>query len=122
MPTSPPSRCTDPECRELATKGARCDKHQPIPWVGRATAEERYGMSRGSMRALKRRVMQRDNGCCYICGAEGAEELEHKNPVSQGGARADLDNLGVAHTECHAAKTQAESKQAAERKRQAKHP
>lgn len=121
MPTAPPSRCTDPECHEIAVKRGRCDEHRPIAWRGRPSAEERYGMSRGSMRALKARVMRRDNGCCYICGGDDAEELEHKVPISQGGAPDDLDNLGVAHIDCHASKTQAESQQGATAKRFKRH-
>jgi 5-methylcytosine-specific restriction enzyme A len=116
MPYAPPSRCTDPECYALATNRGRCDDHQPIAWEGRAPAEERYGMSRGTMRSLKAKVMRRDNGCCYICGGEGAEELEHKIPVSQGGARQSLDNLGVAHRECHAAKSKEEAVRGARRR------
>jgi 5-methylcytosine-specific restriction protein A len=74
-------------------------------------------MSSGTMRALKRRVMTRDNGCCYICGGEGAEELEHKTPISQGGAPRDLDNLGVVHAACHAIKSKREAIEGARRAR-----
>lgn len=74
-------------------------------------------MSSGTMRALKRKVMARDNGCCYWCGGEGAEELEHKTPVSQGGAQRDLDNLGVIHVDCHKEKSIAEAIEGSRRAR-----
>ncbi|GAA0637322.1 hypothetical protein GCM10009535_12080 [Streptomyces thermocarboxydovorans] len=69
------------------------------------------------MRALKRQVMVRDNGCCYICGGEGAEELEHKVPISRGGAPRDLDNLGVVHASCHEGKSRQEAIEGARRAR-----
>lgn len=121
MPYAPPSRCTDPECRELATKRGRCDDHQPEPWVGRASKAERYGMSSGSFRALKAKVSRRDRGCCYMCGdppEDGKEhELEHKVPVAEGGARADMDNLGLACRPCHAEKSAREAQRGAQRAR-----
>lgn len=101
----------------MATKRGRCDEHQPQPWAGRSSPRERYGMSSGTMRALKRQVMARDNGCCYICGGEGAEELEHKTPISQDGAPRDLDNLGVVHAGCHEAKSKREALEGRQRAR-----
>jgi 5-methylcytosine-specific restriction protein A len=75
-------------------------------------------MSSGTMRALKARVMQRDHGCCYVCGGEDADELEHKIPVSQGGAARDLDNLGLIHSEpCHREKTAREALEGSRRAR-----
>ncbi len=75
-------------------------------------------MSSGTMRTLKARVTERDNGCCYVCGGEDADELEHKIPVSQGGAARDLDNLGLIHSEpCHREKTARESLEGARRAR-----
>ncbi|WP_254646388.1 HNH endonuclease [Streptomyces sp. GbtcB6] len=75
-------------------------------------------MSSGTMRALKASVAERDNGCCYVCGGEDADELEHKIPVSQGGAPRDLDNLGLIHSEpCHREKTAREAREGALRAR-----
>ncbi|GAA2441494.1 hypothetical protein GCM10010421_35250 [Streptomyces glaucus] len=114
MPTAPPSRCTEPMCRELATNRGRCDEHQPRAWANRATMRERYGISSGSWRALKRRVARRDNGCCYVCGGPPDEgetlQLDHIVPVAEGGSITDLDNLGLIHAEpCHAEKSKAEA-------------
>lgn len=129
MPYAPPSRCTDPECHELATKGSRCDDHQPIPWRGRDNKAERYGISSGEWRTLKRKVTKRDNGCCYLCGAESPDlddehaephELDHVIPISEGGARRSLDNLGLACTTCHDAKSKAEARRANQRRRKAR--
>jgi 5-methylcytosine-specific restriction protein A len=113
MPTAPPTRCSAGGCNNMATKRGRCDDCQPEPWRGRPSPQERYGMSSGTMRALKRRVALRDNGCCYVCGGEDADELEHIVPVSKGGAPRDLDNLGLIHSEpCHRDKTAREAAEA----------
>jgi 5-methylcytosine-specific restriction endonuclease McrA len=131
MPYAPPSRCTDPECRELATKGSRCDDHQRIPWAGRDNKAERYGITSGEWRTLKRKVTLRDNGCCYMCGAEPVDpelydeddrsthphELDHVIPISEGGARRSLDNLGLACTACHDEKSKLEAARANDRRR-----
>lgn len=109
MPTAPPTRCGAVGCYQFATGRGRCEEHQPQPWAGRPSLRERYGLSGGALRTLKRRVAERDHGCCYICGGEGADELDHIIPVSQGGAAADLDNLGLAHAACHRAKSAAEA-------------
>lgn len=114
MPSAPPSRCTDPTCRALATQRGRCDEHQPKAWSNRPTMRERYGVSSGTWRSLKRRVDRRDNGHCYYCGGtpdEGeALQLDHLVPIAEGGSVVDLDNLGLIHAEpCHAEKSKAEA-------------
>lgn len=78
-------------------------------------------MSSGTMRSLKAKVSRRDNGCCYVCGGEGADELEHIVPVSQGGAKRDLGNLGLIHSEpCHREKTAREASEGSRRARVAR--
>lgn len=127
MPTAPPSRCTDPECHEIATTRGRCDEHQPIPWAGRDDKASRYGISSGTWRSLKAKVTRRDNGCCYMCGDLSPDpddpdakphELDHIVPVSERGAVDDLDNLGLACTTCHDIKSRAEAVRGNERRRQ----
>ncbi|MFF5703407.1 HNH endonuclease [Streptomyces sp. NPDC012794] len=73
-------------------------------------------MSSGTMRSLKKRVIARDNDTCYVCGRERDEgetyDLEHKRPISQGGATRDLENLGLICADCHAIKSKAEAAEA----------
>ncbi|MFJ3878055.1 HNH endonuclease [Streptomyces sp. NPDC090077] len=73
-------------------------------------------MSSGTMRSLKKRVTVRDNDTCYVCGRERDEgeiyDLEHKRPISQGGASRALENLGLICSDCHAIKSKAEAAQA----------
>ncbi|GAA1557307.1 HNH endonuclease signature motif containing protein [Streptomyces globosus] len=121
MPTAPPSRCTDPECYELASTQGRCTEHQPIAWRGRDDKAGRYGISSGVWRTLKRRVSRRDSGCCWYCGGEPEDgetlHLDHKTPVSEGGAITDLENLGLIHAEpCHQQKSKAEALRGNERR------
>lgn len=103
-------------CAELATNRGRCDEHQPAAWANRARKQDRYGMSSGTMRALKKRVTARDNDTCYVCGRERQEDetfdLEHITPISRGGSARDLDNLGLICAEDHAIKSKAEAAQA----------
>ncbi|MCX4676709.1 HNH endonuclease [Streptomyces sp. NBC_01433] len=131
MPVAPPSRCTDPECHALATRGSRCDEHQPIPWRGRHDKAARYGITSGQWRALKRKVTQRDNGCCYMCGLDQDDldvsdpdvqlhELDHIIPMFEGGSATSLDNLGLACTACHDTKSKVEALRANARRHTAR--
>ncbi|MER7967773.1 HNH endonuclease [Streptomyces sp. NPDC096080] len=122
MPTRPPTRCAQPGCPVLVPKG-RCDEHKPAPWAGRDDKAARYGISSGRWRTLKRRVTERDNGCCYRCGAEQPDQaddpdgehghqLDHIVPIFEGGAVEDLDNLGLICEPCHLDKSKAEAARA----------
>ncbi|MFF2651483.1 HNH endonuclease [Streptomyces sp. NPDC058045] len=131
MPSRPPSRCTDPQCHAFATRRGRCDAHQPIPWAGRDDKANRYGISSGRWRTLKRRVTERDNGCCYRCGTEQPDpdddpdgehghQLDHITPIFEGGAAEDLDNLGLICEPCHLIKSKAEAARANRARRRAR--
>jgi 5-methylcytosine-specific restriction protein A len=116
MPKAPPTRCGAVGCHEFATNRGRCDDHQPKPWANRARKQDRYGISSGTWRSLKRQVDRRDNGCCYVCGREAEEgetfDLEHKTPISEGGSAKDMDNLGLICAEDHEIKSKAEAARA----------
>ena len=59
--------------------------------------------------AIRRRVLSRDQGICYLCGKPGANQVDHVIPASQGGSDED-DNLAAVHMRpCHAAKTAREA-------------
>lgn len=123
MPTAPPTRCAEPGCYKLVTKG-RCPDHQRTPWAGRPSLAERYGISAGRLRTLKRLVTARDNGCCYRCGAEPPDDpeapghvLDHITPISEGGSAEDLDNLGLLCGPCNEIKSKAEAARGNARRR-----
>lgn len=117
MPERPPRPCSHPQCGNLVhgPKGSRCDEHPAAHrWRDRGTFEQRYGMGRAAWDALCARVLARDRHRCYLCG-RWASGVDHKIPVSLGGARRDPANLGAICDErdrpdnCHGPKTRAEA-------------
>jgi 5-methylcytosine-specific restriction protein A len=76
---------------------------------------------------IRRRILRRDQGICYLCRRPGANQVDHIVPACKGGSDAD-ENLAAVHEyPCHAAKTAREANarnpMAVSRKRpQEKHP
>ena len=58
---------------------------------------------------LRRRILRRDMGVCYICGRPGANSVDHIRSVADGGSD-DESNLAAVHARpCHERKTAAEA-------------
>lgn len=61
---------------------------------------------------LRARVLRRDGGFCHVCGAPGADAVDHIVPAFRGGTD-DESNLAPIHDHvpphCHRAKTARES-------------
>ena len=57
-----------------------------------------------SWKELRRKVLERDNYTCVICG-KPAEEIDHIVPISMGGAMFDMNNLQSLCKQCHKEKT-----------------
>ena len=100
--------CTYPGCRDLVSKGTRCDKHiRRHGWQdNRGTKQQRgYGKVWEMVRAV---ALKRDGHMCVQCAANGqyreAKEVDHIVPKSQGGSD-DLDNLQSLCKKCHDKKT-----------------
>lgn len=55
---------------------------------------------RRDWRKLKRQIIKRDNGICWICRESGADSVDHLQPVSMGGTN-DPENLKAAHLLCN---------------------
>lgn len=109
MPYAAPSRCSEPSCGAIATNRGRCGEHQRPAWVNRAPAHERYGQSGSARAALHKRILKRDDYRCYVCGGDGADEVDHIIAVGEGGSRTDPANLAAIHGEpCHEEKTKLE--------------
>lgn len=100
MPTSPPSRCAEPECYELTTEG-RCNEHKPKAWANRSQA---WGS--GSTRKWRAFRAQQliDEPRCRWCGAK-ADEVDHILPLSEGGSKWDKANVQSLCTPCHEIKS-----------------
>ena len=72
--------------------------------------------------ATKRRIMARDNGICCECGQPGANQIDHRHPLSQGGTHNDT-NLAAIHADpCHRNKTEQERLAGIQRKTGRKPP
>lgn len=111
-PTSAPTRCTVPGCGRIAIDRGRCldPDHQRKPWAGRASSQERYGLSGSKQQQLHQRILKRDEYVCYICHGLGADNVDHVIPIEQGGARTAESNLAAIHEDpCHKDKTKAEA-------------
>lgn len=108
MPKLPPKPCTKPGCKVYATKGARCDEHQPPAWKDRPENSE-YGWAWSRKR---KRILRRDGYICHALikcnGLARATEVDHIVPKFEGGTEDD-DNLQAICTTCHRAKTRAEA-------------
>jgi 5-methylcytosine-specific restriction endonuclease McrA len=111
-PTSAPTRCTVSGCGRIALDRGRCanPEHQRKPWAGRASTQERYGLSGSKQQELHRRILKRDEYVCYVCHLTGADNVDHIIPIELGGARTDPANLAAIHEDpCHIDKTKREA-------------
>lgn len=86
-----------------------CTDHQRKAWQ---TSRRRQGVASGwEQQRQAKKVMKLYNGCCYLCGRPGAEEVDHLLPISQGGEDR-IENKRPVHRLCHRTKTEAESRAA----------
>lgn len=104
MPTAPPSRCTEPHCREYAIYKGKCEEHY-IPWERKSKRNTLF--SAADLAKWAKQILKRDRTCQH-CGKKPATEADHIIPVSRGGAGLDLSNgQGLCHR-CHWIKTRRE--------------
>lgn len=91
-----------------------CPTHPKKAWDG-STRRQRTRLSGSAQQARTRRIIDRDNGICHVCGEPGANQADHKVPLSEGGPDTDA-NMGAIHARpCHAEKTQREAARARSR-------
>lgn len=116
MATRAPRPCRAPACRHLSRDGTGyCEEHQKLAsgWnrQNRGSAHSRgYG---AQWRKIRARVLDRDKHLCQPCRNLGrlttASAVDHIINRANGGGD-DPMNLQAICTECHKAKTQAESR------------
>ena len=75
----------------------------------------------------RRRILRRDRHVCYVCHRDGADQVDHIVPVSQGGGEEDSNLAAIHGRPCHERKTAGEANavnpMAVSRKRpQERHP
>ena len=71
--------------------------------------------------ATRLRILVRDDYVCWICAKGGADEVDHRIPVSRGGTDDDK-NLAAAHRLCHRRKTGSESRGGTRARPSERHP
>ena len=59
--------------------------------------------------ATRRRILRRDQGICYVCGKPGADRVDHRVPVSQGGSEDDGNLAAIHEIPCHRTKSLSEN-------------
>lgn len=62
-------------------------------------------------KATRNRIMNRDNGCCYVCGHEGADQIDHIISIANGGSHDDTNLAPIHRVPCHSTKTRTEQVQ-----------
>jgi 5-methylcytosine-specific restriction protein A len=58
---------------------------------------------------VRKRILRRDQGVCYVCGKPGANQVDHIKPTSQGGDDGDANLSAIHEYPCHAEKTAREA-------------
>ncbi len=53
---------------------------------------------------MRKVVLMRDRGVCWLCGEPGARTVDHVVPLSRGGALLDPANLRAAHGRCNSSR------------------
>jgi 5-methylcytosine-specific restriction enzyme A len=101
MPTAPGSRCTEPGCGTITTRG-RCDQHQRKPWAN--TSARNQTIDKAAWIKVKRRHLTQ-YPACVDCGGTEALEVDHIIEVTDGGSLLDPSNLATRCHQCHKAKT-----------------
>lgn len=108
MPVMPPKPCSSPRCNKMASKGGRCDDHQPEPWnssKSKTPTERGYGYDWVKIRL---KALLRDGHLCQECMKNGiitlATDVDHIISKAKGGTNR-LDNLQSLCNPCHKAKT-----------------
>lgn len=111
MPKRPPKPCTTPRCKNYATKGSKCDEHQPkAGWSKESRHKRGYGYQ---WYKTKEAVLKRDKHLCQNCLRQGiftlGDEVDHIVNKAEGGSDK-MSNLETICKKCHKQKTREESK------------
>ena len=73
---------------------------------------QRLGTSPSQQQRIHRAILERDQWTCWVCGQTGADQVDHKRPLFEGGTN-DPANLAAIHaTPCHRDKSKAEARRA----------
>jgi 5-methylcytosine-specific restriction enzyme A len=104
-----PRRCRRPGCTERTrSRSGYCQPHerqyqQQIDARPERKSSQAFYQSREWKRL--RKIVLQSRPICDACGREPATHVDHRTPISQGGAPLDLANLQALGARCHSAKT-----------------
>ena len=89
--------------------------HRGVGGVGLLWSADRVGRSHKRLDAgrwahVRRRVLERDGWRCCECGRAGRLEVDHRTPLTDGGAVYDPANLQTLCRSCHVRKTAEENR------------
>jgi 5-methylcytosine-specific restriction protein A len=122
MPSAPGSRCSDPECGEMAKRGGKCERHQRKAWEN--PSQHTLQMDRSQEYVWRKAVMvdpiTNTTRMCAHCRTRVASVSDHIVPVGEGGARYDPANGQALCADCDAVKTRTDLARMAQRRRNAR--
>mgnify|MGYP002141845909 CR=1 FL=1 len=99
-----PTICPTPGC----PNDQPCPEHTPKPWAG--SNQRRPDALRGrALQDANARIMTAHQGRCHICGAPGANRIDHIIPLAEGGPDTDTNKAPIHDPECHGPKTKSEA-------------
>ena len=108
------SPCSTKGCPTL-TRQTFCEEHAPEPWAG-SNRKEHLTISGSQVQKRRKRILEAYLYTCHVCGKQGADQVDHRVPLSEGGPDED-HNLAPIHAEpCHREKTAAEAARARRRR------
>jgi 5-methylcytosine-specific restriction protein A len=102
MPSSPLSRCTEPGCGTLTSKG-RCELHERKPWENKSANS--LALTGADRNRINREQVKREPQC-RNCGSRDRLQADHIIEVADGGALFDPANLQTLCRDCHGVKTE----------------
>lgn len=81
---------------------------QPHGWDSSRRQDSRAGSGWEEAKAAKR-IMRVHRGVCHVCGLPGADEVDHVQPLCEGGPDVDENKRPIHHDPCHKSKSAAEA-------------
>lgn len=88
-----------------------CPDHERKPWEG-STRRDKVKLSGSAEQKRARYILQKHDTICHVCENPGADQVDHVEPLAEGGADHE-DNLRPIHREpCHREKTAEEARRA----------
>jgi 5-methylcytosine-specific restriction enzyme A len=117
MPRSAPTPCRYPGCAATVLQSGYCPAHQPLIHRDYGRARRSFDAELGFYQSRQWRELRaaylREHPLCVACAARSvvvaARVVDHVQPIKEGGARFDCNNLQSLCVPCHNRKTARET-------------